>query len=75
MKYQSAMPGYLTLYLGLENTIQMYKDSWPEISVNEVIPQKIRHGPYLIILHGLYGSSDNWITISRKLSDIYRNPA
>ena len=28
-------------------------------------------GPYLIILHGLYGSSDNWITISRKLSDIY----
>lgn len=28
-------------------------------------------GPYLIILHGLYGSSDNWISISRRLSDIF----
>jgi esterase len=26
-------------------------------------------GPALIILHGLYGSSDNWVTIARKLSD------
>jgi esterase len=25
-------------------------------------------GPPLIILHGLYGSSDNWITIARKIS-------
>ncbi len=25
-------------------------------------------GPPLIILHGLFGSSDNWITIARKLS-------
>ncbi len=26
-------------------------------------------GPPLIIVHGLYGSSDNWITIARGLSD------
>lgn len=25
-------------------------------------------GPPLIILHGLYGSSDNWVTIAKKLS-------
>jgi len=28
-------------------------------------------GPKLIILHGLYGSSDNWITIARKLENDY----
>lgn len=27
------------------------------------------NGPPLIILHGLYGSSDNWVTIAKKLSD------
>lgn len=27
------------------------------------------NGPVLIILHGLYGSSDNWISIAKKLSD------
>ncbi len=26
-------------------------------------------GPPLIILHGLYGSSDNWVTIAKKLQD------
>ncbi len=30
--------------------------------------QKIGEGPILIILHGLYGLSDNWISIARKLS-------
>ncbi len=28
-------------------------------------------GPALIILHGLYGSSDNWLAISKKLSEKY----
>ncbi|MEX0987309.1 MAG: alpha/beta fold hydrolase [Bacteroidales bacterium] len=28
-------------------------------------------GPPLIIVHGLYGASDNWITISRELSEHY----
>ena len=26
-------------------------------------------GPPLIILHGLYGSSDNWVTIAKRISD------
>lgn len=28
-------------------------------------------GPKLIILHGLYGSSDNWITIAKQLQEHY----
>jgi esterase len=31
--------------------------------------RKYGTGPSLFILHGLYGSSDNWVTIARKLSD------
>jgi esterase len=31
--------------------------------------RKYGSGPALIILHGLYGSSDNWITIARKLEN------
>jgi esterase len=30
--------------------------------------RKFGEGPALIILHGLYGSSDNWISIAKKLS-------
>ncbi|HKL66898.1 MAG TPA: alpha/beta fold hydrolase, partial [Bacteroidales bacterium] len=26
----------------------------------------------IVILHGLYGSSDNWMSIADKLSDSYR---
>ncbi len=33
--------------------------------------RKYGEGPYLMILHGLYGSSDNWITIAKKLSDVF----
>jgi esterase len=29
------------------------------------------HGPPLIILHGLYGSSDNWMSIAKKLGDYF----
>jgi pimeloyl-ACP methyl ester carboxylesterase len=31
--------------------------------------RKYGEGPPLIILHGLYGSSDNWMTVARKISD------
>lgn len=31
--------------------------------------RKYGTGPALIILHGLYGSSDNWISIARKIDD------
>jgi pimeloyl-ACP methyl ester carboxylesterase len=33
--------------------------------------RKYGKGPPLIILHGLYGSSDNWVTIAKNLSEIY----
>lgn len=33
--------------------------------------QKLGQGHPIIILHGLYGSSDNWITIARRLADSY----
>jgi pimeloyl-ACP methyl ester carboxylesterase len=33
--------------------------------------RKYGNGPPLIILHGLYGSSDNWITIAKNLSDSF----
>jgi len=31
--------------------------------------RKSGSGPVLVILHGLYGASDNWISIARKLED------
>ncbi|TAL67429.1 MAG: alpha/beta fold hydrolase [Bacteroidetes bacterium] len=33
--------------------------------------RKYGKGPPLIILHGLYGSSDNWVTIAKGLNEIY----
>jgi esterase len=33
--------------------------------------RKYGTGPVLIILHGLYGSSDNWITIAKQLQEWY----
>ncbi|TFG88434.1 MAG: alpha/beta fold hydrolase, partial [Candidatus Atribacteria bacterium] len=31
--------------------------------------RKYGSGPPLIILHGLYGSSDNWVSVARSISD------
>jgi pimeloyl-ACP methyl ester carboxylesterase len=33
--------------------------------------QKLGQGPPVFILHGLFGSGDNWITVAHKLSDRY----
>jgi esterase len=33
--------------------------------------RKFGEGPPLIILHGMYGSSDNWVTIAKKLADSF----
>jgi esterase len=33
--------------------------------------RKFGKGPPLIILHGLYGSSDNWVTIAKKIGDSF----
>jgi len=37
----------------------------------ELYFRKLGNGPPLIILHGLYGSSDNWYTIARSLAVHY----
>ena len=37
----------------------------------ELFFRKYGSGPDMIILHGLYGSSDNWITIAHKLEEHY----
>ncbi|GAA5032462.1 alpha/beta hydrolase [Marivirga lumbricoides] len=34
--------------------------------------QELGEGKPLIILHGLFGSSDNWMTIGRKLADTFK---
>ena len=33
--------------------------------------RKFGDGPPLIILHGLYGASDNWVTVARQLAEHY----
>src|SRR5450759_2588083 len=33
--------------------------------------RKYGNGPPLVILHGLYGSSDNWVTIAKKLAESF----
>jgi esterase len=33
--------------------------------------RKYGNGPSLVILHGLYGSSDNWVTIAKNLSEYF----
>jgi esterase len=33
--------------------------------------RKYGDGPPLVILHGLYGSSDNWVSVARKISNYY----
>ena len=30
--------------------------------------RKYGEGPPLVILHGLYGSSDNWVTVAKNIS-------
>lgn len=35
----------------------------------EMFFRKLGEGPPLIIVHGLYGSSDNWLTIGKELSE------
>jgi esterase len=35
----------------------------------ELFFQRYGEGPPLVVLHGLYGSSDNWVSIAKKLAD------
>ena len=34
--------------------------------------RKYGEGPALIILHGLYGSSDNWVSVAKKISNKFK---
>lgn len=47
------------------------KDNLPDSSHMKLFCRKYGEGPPLIILHGLYGSSDNWATIAKNLSDSF----
>lgn len=42
------------------------------IPVLQLFSRKIGQGPPLIILHGLFGSSDNWQTFAKMVSDRYQ---
>ncbi len=33
--------------------------------------RKYGEGPPLVILHGLYGASDNWVSVARRISEYY----
>ncbi len=35
----------------------------------KLFSRKYGDGPPLIIVHGLYGASDNWVTIAKALSE------
>lgn len=45
--------------------------NWPDNLTMKLYFRKYGNGPPLVILHGLYGSSDNWVTIAKKLSDTF----
>ena len=37
----------------------------------ELFYRKEGEGPVLVIIHGLYGSSDNWISIGKRLAGLH----
>lgn len=43
----------------------------PELSLMKLFYRKYGNGPPLIILHGLYGSSDNWSSIAKAVSNSF----
>jgi esterase len=45
--------------------------SWPDYQGMKLFYRKSGSGPPLVILHGLYGSSDNWITFSKRVEDSF----
>ena len=60
------------LYYGLEKTIHLYKaELQGMIGGMKLFFRKYGQGPPLIFLHGLYGSSDNWVHIARAIGDCF----
>jgi esterase len=45
--------------------------SFYDIFLMKLFYRKFGYGPPLFILHGLYGSSDNWVTIAKNLAENY----
>jgi pimeloyl-ACP methyl ester carboxylesterase len=43
----------------------------PEVAMN-LFYREAGRGETVVILHGLYGCSDNWVSIARKMADRYR---
>lgn len=42
-----------------------------DLSLVTLFAEKVGNGPPLLVLHGLFGSSDNWRTVLRPLTDEY----
>lgn len=55
----------------LKTLFRCIKDNFPDTDLMKLFFRKYGEGPPLIILHGLYGSSDNWATIAKNLSDSF----
>ena len=49
----------------------MQADTLNENSDEYLFARKIGTGKPVLILHGLLGSSDNWITVARELAGFY----
>jgi esterase len=45
--------------------------NWPDFFLMKLFYRKYGSGPPLIILHGLFGSSDNWMTIAKSLGAFF----
>ena len=54
----------MNLFTGLENVLNLYKSKLSKIS--KQCYQS--HGPDLVVLHGLFGMSDNWRTHAKYYS-------
>jgi esterase len=55
--------------LGLKTQFRCISDNLPDSYVMKLFYRKYGDGPPLIILHGLFGSSDNWMTIGKSLGE------
>ena len=57
--------------LGLKIPSRCIRDNLSEQHPMKLFYRHFGEGPPLIILHGLYGSSDNWVSIAKNLADSF----
>ncbi len=55
----------------LRTLFRCTNDSLSDLAGMKLFYRKYGEGPPLIILHGLFGSSDNWMTIAKSLGDTF----